>query len=120
MGEIGYVNITESKFAIPANPWARGHEQKLRGALMMTNLLEVCQGVTMNVFTKIHGWSPEEVEVFLADVRAGLKDKRIHGYVPACVHCPALLRKKTTNAHLTPFILASLSTPRNRHKLHVC
>ena len=49
---------------------------------MMTNLLEVCQGITMNVFTKAWGWSEEEVEVFLVEVRKALRDRKIHGYVP--------------------------------------
>ncbi len=82
LAEAGFVNITEKKIAVPANPWARGTEQKIRGALMMTNLLEVCQGITGNVFTKILGWSPDEVEVFLVQVRAGLKDRNVHAYVP--------------------------------------
>jgi len=85
MAEAGFVNIVEKKIAVPSNPWARGREQKIRGALMMHNLLEVCQGITMNVLTKVWGWSPEEVEVFLADVRGGLKDRRIHAYVPVIV-----------------------------------
>lgn len=70
---------------MPANPWAKGNEQKIRGALMMTNLLEVAQGITMNICTKVWGWSPEEVEVLLVDIRKGLKDKSIHGYVPMYV-----------------------------------
>jgi len=74
--------VTEKKIAVPANPWARGAEQKMRGALMMTNLLEVAQGITMNVFTKVLGWAEAEVEVFLADVRAALKNRNIHAYVP--------------------------------------
>lgn len=83
MEEAGFINVTEKKFAIPANPWARGTEQKVRGAMMMTNLLEVAQGITMNIFTKVHGWTAEEVEIFLVDIRAGLKDRKLHGYVPA-------------------------------------
>lgn len=82
MVEAGFVDVTEKKFAVPANPWARGAEQKVRGAMMMANLLEVAQGITMNVFTKVLGWSTEEVELFLVDIRAGLKDRRVHGYVP--------------------------------------
>ena len=82
MADAGFVNITEKKLAVPVNPWARGREQKIRGALMMTNLLEVCQSITLNVLTKVWGWSSEEVEVFLVDVRAGLKDRNIHAYVP--------------------------------------
>ncbi len=82
LAEAGFVNITERKIAVPSNPWARGAEQKIRGALMMTNLLEVAQGITSNVFTKILGWSAEEVEVFLAQVRSGLRDRSVHAYVP--------------------------------------
>ena len=82
MADAGFVAIEERRLAVPVNPWARGREQKIRGALMMTNLLEVCHGITMNVFTKVWGWSPEEVEVFLVDVRAGLKDRNVHAYVP--------------------------------------
>jgi hypothetical protein len=34
----------------------------------------------MMLFTRCLGWSREEVEVFLADVRKEAKDKRIHSY----------------------------------------
>ncbi|CAK7236087.1 hypothetical protein SBRCBS47491_009516 [Sporothrix bragantina] len=80
--EIGFVNVTEKKFAVPANGWARGDEQKIRGHLMLTNLLEAAQGITMSICMKVWGWSKEEVEVFLVDVRAALKDRANHGYVP--------------------------------------
>ncbi|OAA65534.1 methyltransferase domain-containing protein [Niveomyces insectorum RCEF 264] len=80
--ELGFVGVTERKFAVPANPWARGDEQKIRGALMLTNLLEAAQGITMAVCAKVYGWSPEAVELFLVDVRAALKDRAHHGYVP--------------------------------------
>ena len=80
--EIGFVNVTEKKFAVPCNGWARGDEQKIRGHLMMTNLLEVAQGITMSICTKVWGWTKEEVEVFLVDVRAALRDRANHGFVP--------------------------------------
>ena len=82
MAEAGFVNVTEKKYAVPANPWAKGEEQKIRGMMMMTNLLEVAQGITMTICTKIHGWTSEEVEVFLVDIRKGLRDRKLHGYVP--------------------------------------
>lgn len=82
LAEAGFRDVQEKKYAVPANPWARGEEQKIRGSLMMTNLLEVAQGITMQVCTKVHGWTREAVELFLVDVRAELKDRRKHGYVP--------------------------------------
>ncbi|CAK7217365.1 hypothetical protein SCUCBS95973_003124 [Sporothrix curviconia] len=87
LSEIGFVNVTEKKFAVPANSWARGDEQKIRGHLMMTNLLEAAQGITMSICMRVWGWTKEEVEVFLVDVRAALKDRANHGYVPIlCVY----------------------------------
>ncbi len=82
MREAGFVNITERKIAVPANPWARGEEQKIRGALMMTNLLEVASGISMKILAGVYQWPKEEIELFLIDVRNGLKDKKAHGYVP--------------------------------------
>lgn len=82
MKEAGFVNVTEKNFSVPANPWARGEEQKMRGMMMANNLLEVASGITTKIMTEVYGWSREKVELFLVDVRAGLKDKSLHGYVP--------------------------------------
>jgi hypothetical protein len=43
-------------------------------------LTSISVGLTMMLFTRCLGWSREEVEVFLADVRKEAKDKRIHSY----------------------------------------
>lgn len=39
-------------------------------------------GMTNALFGRGLGWSPEEVEVFLVDVRKDMKDPRIHAYWP--------------------------------------
>lgn len=44
----------------------------------MSNL----SGMTTALYTRGLGWSPEEVEVFLADVRKDMKNPRIHSYWP--------------------------------------
>jgi hypothetical protein len=36
----------------------------------------------MAIFTRFQGWSREEVEVFVVDVRKEMKDTRIHIYWP--------------------------------------
>lgn len=43
----------------------------------MTPALE---GFSMALFTRILGWSKEEVETFLIDVRKEMKDPKIHAY----------------------------------------
>ncbi len=80
--EAGFVDVRESRTALPINPWPRGENQKLIGAMEMLNMLEVCHGISMNILVKVMGWSAEEVEVLLARVREDMRDKRIHAYFP--------------------------------------
>jgi hypothetical protein len=46
----------------------------------MTNLLEGIEGFSVALFTKILGWSRAELEVFLAQVRKDVQNRRIHAY----------------------------------------
>lgn len=44
------------------------------------NLLSGLDGFTMATFTRVLGWTPAEVEVFVVDVRKEMKDTSIHAY----------------------------------------
>jgi hypothetical protein len=76
----GFVDVVERKFALPGNAWAKGEKEKMLGLMQMTNILDGVQGISMQLFTKMLGWSPEEVELFLVDVRKDLKNRDIHFY----------------------------------------
>ncbi|KAK3492193.1 S-adenosyl-L-methionine-dependent methyltransferase [Neurospora hispaniola] len=80
MEEAGFINVVEEKLVIPGNPWPKGKEQKVTGVWQMTNFLEGLHAVSMTIFTKGLGMSPEEVEVFLVDVRKDIRNLRIHFY----------------------------------------
>ena len=43
-------------------------------------LSEGLQGMSLMLFTNALGWSAEEVEVFLIDVRKDLRNRQLHGY----------------------------------------
>ncbi|ETS84182.1 hypothetical protein PFICI_02207 [Pestalotiopsis fici W106-1] len=81
MLETGFDQVTERKYTVPANTWAKGRKNKELGALQMVNNLNGVYGLTMTVLTKGLGWSSEEVEVLLADVRRDMSDKNIHAYI---------------------------------------
>ncbi|KAI1850364.1 hypothetical protein JX266_004222 [Neoarthrinium moseri] len=81
MTDAGFINVEEKKFIVPANPWAKGRKNKELGALQMVNNLNGVYGLTVTVFTKGLGWTTEEVEVLLADVRRDMSDKDIHSYI---------------------------------------
>jgi hypothetical protein len=38
------------------------------------------QGFTLNLFTKVLGWSTDEVEVLVAQCRKVFQDRSIHAY----------------------------------------
>ncbi len=80
MIDAGFVDVVERKFALPSNPWPKGEREKTLGFMQMTNILDGVHGMTINLFTKVLGWSVEQVEVFLVDVRKDLKDTKIHVY----------------------------------------
>lgn len=45
----------------------------------MTSGLEA---ISLGLFTRVLGWSREEVDVFLIDVRKDIKNTKIHCYYP--------------------------------------
>lgn len=80
MIEAGFEDIVETRLAVPGNPWPKGRDNKRMGYLQMTNFLEGLHASTMTLFTKGLGWAPEEVEVFLVDMRKAIRDLGIHFY----------------------------------------
>ncbi|RYC63364.1 hypothetical protein CHU98_g2838 [Xylaria longipes] len=78
----GFEDVREEVFAVPGNPWAKGEEQKQLGALQMNNILEGLHGISISLFTKFLGMSPEAVEALLVDVRKDLTNRNIHFYYP--------------------------------------
>lgn len=81
MREVGFEHVTERRFHVPINTWARGKKNKLLGALCAQNLSEGVASMSMAAFTRIMGWSREKLEVFLVDVRKNLMNKDIHAYI---------------------------------------
>ncbi|KAK3367825.1 S-adenosyl-L-methionine-dependent methyltransferase [Podospora didyma] len=80
MIDAGFADVVETRLAVPGNPWAKGRDNKRMGFLQMTNFLDGLHASTMTLFTKGLGWSVEEVEVFLVDMRKAIKDTGIHFY----------------------------------------
>lgn len=47
---------------------------------MLQNIEPRLEGLSMAIFTHALGWSKEEAEVFLVDVRKDIRDTKIHCY----------------------------------------
>lgn len=80
--ERGFVDISLKIFKLPINTWPKDTRMKVLGAWEMENLLSGMEVMTMRVFVKALGWTEEEVQVFLVNVRKEVKDRNIHAWWP--------------------------------------
>ena len=93
--EAGFHNVREEMFRWPQNKWPKDAKlkelgkssrpfRKLRtnetGMWLCENFTSGLSGLSMALFTRGLGWTPEETEAFLVTVRKDMKDTKIHGY----------------------------------------
>lgn len=82
MTETGFEDVVVARFKWPMNSWPKEKKYKELGVWCFENFSGGLEGITMAPLTRAHGWSPEEVDVFLADVRKTMRDRSIHAYWP--------------------------------------
>ncbi|KAF5024508.1 hypothetical protein F66182_3448 [Fusarium sp. NRRL 66182] len=80
MTETGFIQMKEQQFKWPVNRWPREKRYKELGEWSNLNTQDLLEGLSMALFTRCLGWTPEEVRVFLIDVRKDLNNPRIHAY----------------------------------------
>ncbi|KAH6641660.1 S-adenosyl-L-methionine-dependent methyltransferase [Chaetomium tenue] len=78
----GFDDVTEVVYKMPCSPWPKDQRLKLIGAFEMENLLYGLSGMVTRVFGKGLNWSPEQVQVFLVDVRKEIRSRNLHVYWP--------------------------------------
>ena len=52
--------------------------KKKLGSFAFTSLYEGLEGISLKVFQYGLGWTPEEIQVLLVDVRKDLKNPKVH------------------------------------------
>lgn len=80
MEEAGFLNVTEVRYKIPTGPWAKDKTMKLLGAFETQSLLKGASAFSLRSFAKAYGWTQEQTEVFLMDMRRDVRDMRFHTY----------------------------------------
>jgi metalloendopeptidase OMA1, mitochondrial len=81
MREAGYVDVHERIDRIPMNPWPKSPFLKHIGRLWEINWLDGLSAFSYKLFGPDGlGWSQNEIEVFLVDVRKCVKDRNVHTY----------------------------------------
>ncbi|KIX05642.1 uncharacterized protein Z518_03614 [Rhinocladiella mackenziei CBS 650.93] len=82
MREAGFVNVKIKPYKMPIGPWPKDPRLKEAGVYGLVALLDGMQGLSMKVFVNFLGWSVEQLEVYLAEVRKELKRGHMHSYWP--------------------------------------
>ena len=78
--DCGFANVVEKRYKMPIGPWPADKKLKEVGRWHRFETDRGLEGWIMALFTRILGWSYEEVQVWLAQVRQGMKDRTIHSY----------------------------------------
>ncbi|KAI9792987.1 MAG: hypothetical protein M1833_000974 [Piccolia ochrophora] len=79
--EAGFVDVHEEVFRVPLNAWPRDAYMKDIGRLHLLSLLDGLQGFSIAPFSRAFGWSANEVEVYLINVRKAMQDRSVHAYL---------------------------------------
>ncbi|KAI5460200.1 S-adenosyl-L-methionine-dependent methyltransferase [Mariannaea sp. PMI_226] len=82
MAKIGFADIAVERFRWPTNGWPKDKKYKELGLWCYANFSGGLEAITMASLTRAHGWTPEEVNMFLVEVRKVLGDSRVHAYWP--------------------------------------
>ncbi|KAK3314452.1 S-adenosyl-L-methionine-dependent methyltransferase [Apodospora peruviana] len=80
MKEAGFKDVQSRTFKTPVGSWPADKTMKEIGQFNRLGLEMGIEGFGLYVLTHIMGWSYEEVQVFMAKVRAGLRNKKWHAY----------------------------------------
>lgn len=90
----GFVDVCEKEYKWPIGPWARDQKYKEAGTVNYQHWMSGMEGWAMWLLCKFGApepWSQEEVIVYVAKLRAELKNPRYHIYERAYVFFFSLL-----------------------------
>ncbi|KAI1612920.1 S-adenosyl-L-methionine-dependent methyltransferase [Exophiala viscosa] len=85
MREAGFINVHVKRYKMPIGPWPKDPALKEAGVYGLVAILDGMQGLSIKIFTNCLGWSVEQLEVFLAEVRKEWKRRGMHTYWPCFV-----------------------------------
>lgn len=78
MHEAGFVDICEERFIWPIGPWPKDPYLKDLGRWGERNWTEGIEGWVMALYTRLLGWTYQEVQAFVKDFRAEIKNRKNH------------------------------------------
>ncbi|OHE96998.1 TAM domain methyltransferase [Colletotrichum orchidophilum] len=87
MIEAGFVDVELRMYKWPHNEWPKEDRYRNLGYWTKENFGTALEALCMAPFTRVLGWTRNEVNVLLIDVRKDLRNMKYHAYCP--VYCIA-------------------------------
>ncbi|KAK3946697.1 S-adenosyl-L-methionine-dependent methyltransferase [Pseudoneurospora amorphoporcata] len=81
MKEAGFVNVTKKDYPIPVSPWPKDEKRKELGQFFYLVYTQDLEGLCQYMFGTVMGWPQEQIAVYLAHLRAELKNMSFHGLI---------------------------------------
>lgn len=79
--EAGFVDVEEKSFFLPLGTWKKDQPQLNKvGALQLRNITDAMEGFTVRNLSSRLGWSAEQCNSLIADVREELQSGELHAY----------------------------------------
>jgi len=69
MTAAGFEDVVEKRIKMPSSAWPKEKRLKLIGAFEMHNIVRGVSAMSLRMFNKAYGWSREQIELFLVQVR---------------------------------------------------
>ncbi|KAI8158279.1 Secondary metabolism regulator LAE1 [Colletotrichum sp. SAR 10_70] len=82
MTEAGFEDVVLQRFKWPSNPWPKDPYYKKIGEWNFHNFVDAAEAMAIAPLTRAHGYTKEEVQFFLIDVRKNMRDPSIHSFMP--------------------------------------
>ncbi|KAL1953628.1 hypothetical protein VTO42DRAFT_2414 [Malbranchea cinnamomea] len=80
MEQAGFTNITEKCYKLPIGPWPRDPRMKEIGSWNQLQFLQGAEAWSMTLLMQAYGWTAEQVQAQVAQVRNDAQNMRIHAY----------------------------------------
>lgn len=80
MKEAGFVDIVEKKFDVPIGGWSADPKMRQAGLYALMYLDLSLEGLALFPLKQVLGWEPDQIQDFVARMRAALRDSNLKPY----------------------------------------
>ncbi|KXL42988.1 hypothetical protein M433DRAFT_70868, partial [Acidomyces richmondensis BFW] len=82
--DAGFINVQVQKILLPLGPWPKDKHYKEIGIINLIQMEQAVEGICLGVLTQLGPeaggpWTWEQIQVFLAEIRNDMRNKKIHG-----------------------------------------